>query len=113
MGTYVEIEPAFGSRRRILQPNAMSLRPPSSEAELIDLVHDDLTGSVRSVAQIAAPLRTADITGGKDSSLVLALMLQGGVADKFVFNTSEYEARVRISVMARQIVHDSRLKHTT
>jgi hypothetical protein len=110
MGAYVEIGPAFGSRVRFSNATPWSADLPSDEAELIDLVHADLSASVRSVAQIPAPRRGADITGGRDSRLVLALMLQEGVADKFAFRTSGYEHSPD-AVVGGQIATRFRLEH--
>jgi hypothetical protein len=91
MGAYVEIAPAYGSRIRFSNatPWAGDLQPV--EDDLVDMVHDDLSASVRSIAQLRVPTRWADITGGKDSRLVLALLLQEGLADRFTFRTAGYE----------------------
>jgi hypothetical protein len=110
MGAYVEIEPAFGSRVRFSNATPWSSDLPSNEAELVDLVHDDLSASVRSVAQIPATRRGADITGGRDSRLVLALMLQEGVADRFTFRTSGYEHSPD-AVVGRRIAARFQLEH--
>jgi hypothetical protein len=90
MSSYVEIAPSFGSRVRFANATPWASDLPSVESELVDLVHQDLTASVQSIAQLRAPTRSADITGGKDSRLVLALLLQEGLADGFTFRTAGY-----------------------
>jgi hypothetical protein len=110
MGAYVEVDPAYGSRVRFSNPTPWAADLPSAGAELVDLVHEDLSASVRSVAQISAPRRTADITGGKDSRLVLALLLQEGVADRFGFRTSGYDHSPD-AVVGGQIAARFRLAH--
>lgn len=101
LGAYVEIGPAFGSRVRFADATPWASDLPANEAELVELVHEDLTASVRSVAEMPAPRRAADITGGKDSRLVLALLLQEGLADRFVFNTWGDESSPDASVSDR------------
>lgn len=100
-GSYVEIGPAYGSRVRFAHPTPWAGDLPSDPDELIDLVHADLSASVRSVAQLPAPRRHADITGGKDSRLVVALMLEEGVADRFTFFTSGYDHSPDVIVGSR------------
>jgi hypothetical protein len=111
LGAYVEISPAFGSRVRFSNPTPWASDLPPCEADLVDLVHEDLTASVRSVTQIPAQFRIANITGGKDSRLVLALMLQEGVANDFEFNTSGYEHSPD-AIAAHQIVERFGLRHS-
>ena len=111
LGAYVDIAPAYGSRVRFSNPTPWASDLPSSERELIDLVHEDLAASVRSATQIPAQRRLANITGGKDSRLVLALMLEQGLADQFEFNTSGYEHSPDATV-ARRIAEHFKLNHT-
>ena len=110
MGAYVDIAPAYGSRVRFSNPTPWAFDLPSSDSDLIDLVHEDLSASVRSVTQIPAQHRVADITGGKDSRLVLALMLELGVAEQFEFKTSGY-AQSLDAIVASQIAEKFQLKH--
>jgi hypothetical protein len=111
LGAYVEVAPAYGSRVRFWNPTPWASDLPSDQSELVDLVHEDLSASVRSVAQIPGSQRLANITGGKDSRLVLALMLQEGVTDKFEFNTSGFEHSPD-AVVARRIAERLQLTHT-
>jgi hypothetical protein len=111
LGAYVEIAPAFGSRVRFCNPTPWASDSPPCEADLVELVHEDLSASVRSATQIPAQHRIANITGGKDSRLVLALMLQEGVAEEFEFNTSGYEHSPD-AIVAHQIVERFGLRHS-
>lgn len=110
LGAYVEIAPAYGSRLRFANATPWAADVPYTESELIDLVHEDLGASVRSVSQLPAPNRVANITGGKDSRLVLALMLEEGVAESFEFNTSGYEHSPD-PLVAREIAERFQLAH--
>ncbi len=60
---------------------------PTDRDELLDAVVDDLAGAVRSCSQLPARTRRAEITGGKDSRLILALMEREEVAPSFEFST--------------------------
>ncbi len=48
---------------------------------------EELTAAVRSVANLPAKVHRADLTGGKDTRLLLALMERAGVTDRFQFRT--------------------------
>jgi hypothetical protein len=87
-GAWVDIGPAWGSRVRFsnITPWAEAALP-DAEHELVDLVHHDLASSVRSIAHLRADERLADITGGRDSRLILALLLEAGLHDQFTFRT--------------------------
>ena len=89
VGAYVEVDPAWGSRIRSgpTPPWVGEFPAELSDEEPSALVHDDLAGSVRSTTLIPTAERVADITGGKDSRLVLALLLEAGATDRFTFRT--------------------------
>lgn len=112
MGSFVEFGPAYGSRVRVgnSTPWASPSELPASEREIVQLVHEDLLASMRSIAQLPASRRRADITGGKDSRLALALMLEEGVADHFTFRTSGFEHSPD-SVVGKAIAERFKLAH--
>jgi hypothetical protein len=56
--------------------------------ELLDVAHAALVEAVTAAARRADRVRFMDLTGGKDSRLLLGLALTGGVAGEFVFRTS-------------------------
>jgi hypothetical protein len=58
-----------------------------SDEDLVGLVHDDLARSVKSLSLLRTRDRYADITGGKDSRLILALLVEAGLTDEFTFQT--------------------------
>ena len=56
-------------------------------AALVERVRDDLAGIVRVHAAVHARAKIANLSGGRDSRLVLALLIHEGLTDQFVFNT--------------------------
>lgn len=56
-------------------------------AALVDRVRAELAASLRAQSEIPARVRIANLTGGRDSRLVLSLLLSEGIADRFIFNT--------------------------
>jgi hypothetical protein len=112
LGSYVEIDPAYGSRLRFSNATpwaAESRLAPVEQDGLIDLVHNDLLESVQSIARLPASPKFADITGGRDSRLILAVMLEAGVADRFTFRTRGAE-HTPDSVVGRMIAERFRLE---
>ena len=90
VGSYVEIDPLHGLQVRYSNPTpwvpAEDL--PTGDDELVDRVHRALSESVQSVARLPVEQRLADITGGRDSRLVLSLLIEQGLTDKFEFRTT-------------------------
>jgi hypothetical protein len=90
LGSHVELHPRFGSRVRTTNPTPW-VHPdglPDDPKALVDIVHEDLLRRVEAIAAMPTPARhRADITGGRDSRLILALIMEAGVADKFHFTT--------------------------
>jgi hypothetical protein len=90
IGAHVQVDPAYGSR--VVYANSTPWADGDGEfggrVELIDAVHADLTNSVRSIAQLPSRRKLADITGGRDSRLVLALIVQERLSDEFDFRTT-------------------------
>jgi hypothetical protein len=89
IGAHVAINPAWGAHVDFAgaAPWRALSQPRSSQRELVEAVHRDLKASIRSFAQLPADERIADITGGKDSRLILALLLQEGLTQAFTFRT--------------------------
>jgi hypothetical protein len=58
-----------------------------SADELIEAIRAELSDLVSSALELPAERYLADLTGGKDSRLVLATALLDGVADRFTFRT--------------------------
>jgi hypothetical protein len=88
-GATVDIHPNWGSRVHVSNapPWAGNFTQGLSDDDLVGLVYDDLTRSIRSTGLLPTRDHLADITGGKDSRLILALMIEAGVTDKFKFRT--------------------------
>ncbi|MDH3707514.1 MAG: hypothetical protein OES57_15715, partial [Acidimicrobiia bacterium] len=55
--------------------------------EAVELIGDELTAELELVAAIPASCRVADLTGGKDSRLILSGLLRAGRTDDFTFYT--------------------------
>ena len=80
MGSFVEFGPAYGSRVRVGNPTpwASPSELPASEREIVQLVHEDLLASMRSIAQLPASRRRADLPTG--NRILLLCNDVGGVA---------------------------------
>jgi hypothetical protein len=61
------------------------LVPPE---EAVDLARGDLEAELAVISGIASAPVLADLTGGKDSRMILAAMLSAGVADRYRFSTA-------------------------
>ena len=90
-GTYVELPPAAGPSIRSRGARTWEFAeadPQRDDPEsLIGLVHADLLANVRGIASLPVPRKVLRVSGGKDSRLILALMLEAGVHDAFSFLT--------------------------
>ena len=88
-GASVDIHPNWGSRVHLASstPWVGDFAHGLSDDDLVGLVHDDLAQSVESLSLLRTRDHYADITGGKDSRLILALLVEAGLADKFTFQT--------------------------
>ncbi|MGP5191723.1 hypothetical protein [Vreelandella alkaliphila] len=58
------------------------------EDELLDLSILEVTENVKAIAKSSFEIKIADITGGFDSRLVLAAILNSGLENEFFFNTN-------------------------
>ena len=88
-GSFVEVGPRFGCRISVRTgaPWSAPDRADLSFDEWVDLIHEDYRDGVRSVAELPASELLADITGGVDSRMILALMVEQGSQDRFTFRT--------------------------
>jgi hypothetical protein len=112
IGARVQLDPAYGSRA--VSANSTPWVDADGEldrtVELIDAVHADLTSSVRSIAQLPSRRKLADITGGRDSRLVLSLILQEGLSEAFDFRTTGTDFAPD-SIVGREIAKAFHLSH--
>jgi hypothetical protein len=113
LGAFVELHPRFGSRVRPGNPTPW-VHPdglPDDPATLVGLVHDDLARRVESATRLPAPVRPlVEITGGRDSRLILALLVEGGLAGRLKFTTSGAEGAPD-QVVAGELAVQFGLKH--
>lgn len=75
-----------------------------------DLAFEELTANVGSLAKIPSSQRTVGLSGGKDSRLILALLLAAGVADRFEFETDGFDRSPDV-VVARELAQRFGLHH--
>ena len=78
--------------------------------ELLDLITDEITDEL--VAALSLPVAThfADLTGGKDSRLVLAVAITAGLASEFTFRTAGPPDLADVRIASR-ITGELGLKH--
>jgi hypothetical protein len=89
-GNWAELDPVHGPvlRERSDPPWQFGDSDGTADADqLISLVRDDIAAALRTIVDLPGPQRRADITGGKDSRLILALLISEGLADKVDFRT--------------------------
>ncbi|HKA84201.1 MAG TPA: hypothetical protein VKD21_10085 [Acidimicrobiales bacterium] len=112
IGARVQLDPAYGSR--VVGADSTPWVDADGQlddtVELIDAVHADLTSSMRSIAQLPSRRKLADITGGRDSRLVLALILQEGLSGAFDFRTTGADVAPD-SIVGREIAKVFHLSH--
>jgi hypothetical protein len=117
----VEVLPT-GAWAEIAPERGMSVREPSTapwyapeyahgnRGAMIDMLRADVTCSVRAALAIPDRAHLANLTGGKDSRLVLAVMLDEGVAHEFEFRTWGRPDLADV-VVAKQIAERFGLRH--
>lgn len=101
-GAEVSIDPT--GRVEVHRPDRPLWQHPDPDADHDDLVEEaaeDLVNHVRIAAQIPVPLRRLMLSGGKDSRLVLAMMVAAGIADDFEYRTNGYRHTPDCVIAAR------------
>jgi hypothetical protein len=105
-GSWVEVGPS--GEVAVHESHSAPWRFDSSDqnpepSELIESVHDDIAAALRAACAAPGP-HTADITGGKDSRLILSLLVAEGLADEVEFQTIGDRAQpdVRVALEAAQ-----------
>ena len=90
IGSYAELHPRFGSRVRVADPTpwASPAGLPDDPRALLDLVHQDMLERVESIAKLPGRRpQIAELTGGRDTRLILSLIVEAGLQDTFRFRT--------------------------
>ena len=87
-GSSISVDPTAGATL-VEGPLPWLANPVAAtdRAGALDLILGEVTESVTSTLTVPADSYIADLTGGKDSRLVLAAALHGGVAEHFTFHT--------------------------
>ncbi len=79
-----------------VSPTGVVLRPttppwraacPADRDVLADETYADVTGAVHAALDHPVPRRVVELTGGRDSRLILAVLLDEGIADRFEYRT--------------------------
>jgi hypothetical protein len=87
-GSLVKVSPASACIERDPAPWTPTDAISSlSQRELIELARKSIADTVWSVLKLDAAEHTLDLSGGRDSRLVLAVILSEGLADRFRFRT--------------------------
>lgn len=84
--------------------------PGADARALLDDLRGDIASSIRAALTLSVRNRLADLTGGKDSRLVLSVMLDEGLADRFEFRTWGAPDLADV-VVAKQIAEAFGLRH--
>lgn len=111
-GHYIVLRP--GTRPEIVERRAIWWPPDSyfeaGRDELIDLAADGVSEAVGAARTFPARLLVADLTGGRDSRLVLAGALLAGITDDLVFKTAGPPTLPDV-VVARELAARYGLRH--
>jgi hypothetical protein len=86
--TRVEIRPDGSTRARTITHPAHWHPDGLSPTEAVELIHNDLTAELTAISTMRGLPLVCDLTGGKDSRLILSLALEAGIADRFEYFTS-------------------------
>jgi len=107
----VEIDPERGACLRRTMPPPWLDRPPGGDRQtLVEELRSDIATSIRAALALPVPDHVADLTGGKDSRLILGVMLGEGLAHEFEFRTSGPPDLPDV-VVAKQIAETFGLRH--
>ena len=110
-GSYVEVDPRRGARAMVWSPAPWAFGTDvGSPEELISSVREDIAGHLRVVLQFPAKEKIAHLTGGRDSRLILAVLLSEGLSDAVTFRTRGQESLPDV-VVAREIAAHFGLDH--
>lgn len=103
-GTHVSIDPWQGARVLELPRSPLLAARESADSSgdaALDDIERDLRFTIRAIADLPVPDREFGLSGGKDSRMLLGIILSEGLADRFRFVTqgSPERADVRVAEM--------------
>jgi hypothetical protein len=113
-GCWIELDPSVGYVRHDSESAPWrfpSPGPASDPNQLIAAVRDDIANTLRGAVAVPGP-HLADITGGKDSRVILSLLISEGLASEVEFQTVGDQASADVR-LALQAVNRLGLKHRT
>lgn len=90
-GAYVAIDPRWATRLQWWNRAPWSASPDLTALDrdaLVETVRDDLATAARDILALPGGRWTADLTGGKDSRLVLSLLLSEDLTESVAFRTT-------------------------
>lgn len=114
-GCTIELHPVEGPRVRPGDPRPWWTgdRPgPDDLPAAIRSARDHLASSVQALGRATTPTKLADLSGGKDSRLILSLLVSEGLTDEFVFTTYGVESLPDVAI-ARLVAERFGLEHRT
>jgi hypothetical protein len=112
-GSYLELRPGEPPRVQRWATHPWLPADSSAAPDLPDVVRalrEHLTASLRSLVGLSTWRTMAELTGGKDSRLVLALLIHGGMEREVVFNTWG-SAELPDCIVASQLAERYGLEH--
>jgi hypothetical protein len=112
-GAYAEIDRDRGLRLRTYSGapwRATERSDPADAPELITAVRHDLVRAVRTAVTLPAGRPSVDLTGGKDTRLILAILLSEDLCDQVTFRTVG-PASSRDAVLSQEIARQFDLDH--
>ena len=83
---------------------------PVVDTESLEIVLSEITEIASTTLSLPADRHLADLTGGKDSRLLLAALLHAGIADQFVFRTDGPDELADVKI-ARSLADTMGLEH--
>lgn len=112
-GSYAEIDRDHGLRLRSYSDapwTATERSEPANADELISVVRHDLVRAVRTAVTLPAGRPSVDLTGGKDTRLILAILLSEDLCDQVTFRTVG-SLSSRDAVLSQEIARQFGLDH--
>ncbi|MET3976977.1 hypothetical protein [Cellulosimicrobium sp. 4261] len=91
---------SIGSQDEVRSPAKEKVALPESYDECVQLCVDELRAGMRSIVEKYSRLRS-DLTGGYDSRLTFAFILDGGYQDRFTFHTGGVDENPDVVVATR------------
>lgn len=86
--SFVSLGPLGASTRRTIAQPSRWFPEGLEPDDALDMIRDDLTSELTAISTMRGLPLVCDLTGGKDSRLILAMAVEAGITDRFEFFTS-------------------------